>query len=140
MKYPKTLHLPNSFGLTAGDKRIKNLDGLLNKEVIITEKLDGECTSLYFDRCHARSEDSRNHPSRNWIKNLWGNIKHSIPPNLQLIGENIYAKHSIYYDSLTTYFYLFAIFDLESKIVLSWNETRKWAKLLDIQTVPILYI
>lgn len=40
----------------------------LKGPVVITEKMDGENTTLYRDGLHARSLDSRHHPSRNWVK------------------------------------------------------------------------
>ena len=37
---------------------------LIGKQVIVTEKMDGENTSMYRHRIHARSIDSLPHPSR----------------------------------------------------------------------------
>lgn len=42
-KYPRTLHLPQSLSVTSDDKVHKSLDQFEGKEVIITEKLDGDC-------------------------------------------------------------------------------------------------
>ncbi len=42
IKYPRTFHLPWSPGLTKDDKRIENLDGFIGREVVVTEKMDGE--------------------------------------------------------------------------------------------------
>lgn len=136
-KYHRIFHVPWSDGLTSDDRKIKSLDNFIGKEVVVTLKIDGECTSLYSDCIHARSLDSKNHPSRNWIKNLHAQIKHLIPEDLKIVGENCFASHSIKYQFLSTYFYVFGIFN--DKECLSWDETVEYAKLLDLETVPVLY-
>ena len=110
-------------------------DGL---EVVITEKMDGENTSMYRDGIHARSIDGRHHPSRDWVKALHGSICREIPEGWRLCGENVYARHSIAYDTLDSYFYLFSIWD-ENNESLSWDEVLEWAAMLDLTTVPELY-
>lgn len=138
VKYPRSFHLPWSRGYTHDDKISKNVDHFIGKEVIVTEKLDGEGTSLYLDHIHARSMDSGDHPSRHWVKALHSTIAYQIPENWRLCGENVYAKHSIHYQELTSYFYLFSVWN-DQNICLSWDETVKWAKELGIETVPVLY-
>jgi len=138
IKYPRTFHLPWSEGATDDDKRLKNISFFLGKEVIVTEKLDGENCTMYHDHLHARSIDSKDHPSRHWVKMLHATISHDIPKNWRLCGENMYAKHSIYYKQLTSYYYLFSIWN-EQNNCLSWNETLEWAQLLQIPTAPVLY-
>lgn len=59
---------------------------------------------------HACSS-SRYTPSRDWIKALHGQIAHEIPEGWRLCGENLYARHSIAYDALPSYFTLFSIWD-----------------------------
>lgn len=70
MKYPRTPHLPWSPGASVDDVRLEGLDGFEGEEVVVTEKLDGENTTLYRDGLHARSMDSAHHPSRTWVKAL----------------------------------------------------------------------
>lgn len=139
MKWPKTMHLPSSPGLQNDDRRIENLYNLLGQEVVITEKLDGENTSFHSDKAHARSIDGKGHPSRTWVKALHGTVRHLIPSHIQIVGENMYAKHSIFYDRLSTYFYLFGVIDKERDVLLSFDETGEWAKKLGLEVVPILY-
>lgn len=43
--------------------------------------MDGENTSLYRNKLHARSEDSKDHKSRHWIKSFHAQIKYNIPDN-----------------------------------------------------------
>jgi len=70
VKYPKTMHLYFSPGLQ-NDDRVMPLNRLHGREVVVTEKMDGENTTLYDDTLHARSIDGRYHPSRDWVKRFW---------------------------------------------------------------------
>jgi len=47
---------------------------LIGREVVVTEKMDGENTTMYCDNIHARSIDGRHHPSRDWVKMTVGEI------------------------------------------------------------------
>lgn len=136
-KYPRTPHLPWSKGITNDDKVISFLDQFEGQEIVITEKMDGENTTMYHDHFHARSVDSRHHPSRDWVKNRWNTFRHHIPVGMRVCGENLYAKHSIAYDNLQSYFYGFSVWDGET--CLSWNDTMMYFALLDIVPVPIVY-
>lgn len=137
MKYPRTPHLPFSQGATSDDKVLKDFSFFDGKEVVITEKMDGENSSLYCDHCHARSLDSRHHLSRDWLKRLHGEIAHRIPYGYRVCGENLYAKHSIEYDNLSSYFYGFSVWDNET--CLSWDDTLSWFGELHISPVNVLY-
>ena len=87
---------------------------------------------------YARSLDSNNHPSRNWLKGLWGNIRFNIPDEWRICGENLYAKHSIEYLNLETYFMVFNIWN-ENNDCLSFDETIEYCDLLTLSHTPILY-
>lgn len=137
IKYPRTPHLPWSEDVTNDDKVMPSLKGFVNQHIIVTEKMDGENTTMYCDHIHARSVDSKHHPSRDWTKQFWSQIKHDIPPRMRICGENVYAKHSIYYTSLESYFLGFSIW--EDNICLSWNQTIEWFELLGVSCVPVLY-
>lgn len=111
IKYPRTLHLPFSPGATNDDKVAKDCSDLEGKRVVVMTKYDGENTTLYRNGVHARSLDSKNHPSRDWVKNLWASVAHKIPEGWRICGENMYAKHSIQYDELPSYFMVFSVWD-----------------------------
>lgn len=104
----------------------------------MTEKLDGENTSMYRDHIHARSLDSKHHPSRTWVKVLHAQIRFDIPQNWRICGENVYALHSIQYRKLDAYFYVFGIYD-DRNHCLSWDDTVEYATMLGLPTVPVLY-
>lgn len=140
-KYPRTMHLPWSPG-TSSDDRIMPYSEVVQifegKEVVVTEKLDGENTNMYRDYFHVRSTDSRSHASQSVVRQLHGTIAHEIPEGWRICGENMYAKHSIFYDRLNAWFYVFSIWD-ENNIALSWDDTKEFAGILGLATVPELY-
>jgi ATP-dependent RNA circularization protein (DNA/RNA ligase family) len=136
-KYPRTYHLPWSLGSTSDDKFLEDTSTFEGEEIIVTEKMDGENTSLYADKYHARSIDSKDHDSRHWVKGLWGRIKHEIPDRWRICGENLFAKHSIYYDNLETYFQVFSIWDENNKCI-SWDETTSICDMIGLTTVPVI--
>lgn len=136
-KYPRTYHFPWSKGISDDDKIHQTLDAFQNLEIVVTIKMDGENTSLYNNYFHARSLDSNNHPSRNWVKNFWAKIRHNIPPNYRICGENLFAKHSIYYADLMSYFYGFSVWN--NNICLKWDDTLEWFQLLSITPVQTIY-
>lgn len=136
-KYPRTLHLPWSPGRSDDDKVLSSVEHFRGREVVVTEKLDGENTTMYRDHIHARSIDSKHHPSRTWVKAEHGRIAADIPEGMRVCGENIYAKHSIHYKGLTAYFYVFGVY--KGDLCLSWDETLEYAALLGLQPAPVLY-
>lgn len=138
MKYPRTAHLPWSQDIVGDDLVLADVSAFAGHEVVVTEKMDGENTTLYRDGLHARSLDSAHHPSRSWVKALHARIAHAIPPGWRLCGENLYACHSIAYRHLPSYFLLFSLWD-ERNVCLSWDETCRWAARLGLATVPVLY-
>lgn len=137
-KYPRTHHVPWSPGMNDDDRMMPAMSAFKDKRVIVTIKMDGENTSMYRDYIHARSVDSRNHPSRSWVKGFWASIAADIPEHWRVCGENLYAQHSIAYSDLESYFQGFSIWD-EKNQCLSWDATLEWFDLLGIKPVPVLY-
>jgi hypothetical protein len=138
VKYPRTHHLPWSLGMHDDDRMHSSTNQWEGKQVVVTLKMDGENTTMYRDHIHARSIDSKNHPSRNWVKNFWSKIAHEIPKGWRICGENLYAKHSIGYEDLPSYFLGFSIWD-ERNFCLPLENTLEWFELLGIYSVPILF-
>jgi RNA ligase len=138
LKYPRTPHLPWSPGAGGDDTVLGHARQFAGQEVVVTEKLDGENTTLYRSGLHARSLDPRPHPSRDWVKGLQGRIGHLIPGGWRVCGENLYARHSLAYDDLESYFYLFSVWD-ETNIALPWDDTLAWAEHLGVPTPSQLY-
>src|SRR5271157_1326234 len=138
IKYPKTMHMPFSPGLQNDDRMLTDgTTGWEGTEVVITEKLDGEGTTMHKDYIHARSLEYEPHPSREHIKAVHAKIAHDIPDELRVCGENMTAVHSIKYTALPSYFMVFNIW--KGMTCLSWEETMEWSALLDLRTVPLIY-
>lgn len=141
-KYPRTFHVPWSLGRTDDDKthtalRIEHMfDG---SDIVVTEKMDGENTTIYHGgRTHARSLDSKSHPSRDWVRAFAAKVGADIPQGWRVCGENVYARHSIGYTELPSYFLVFGIYD-DNNVCLTWDDTVEWCALLGLQHVPVLY-
>jgi hypothetical protein len=137
IKYPRTYHLPWSPGRTKDDRTLDSVSMFEGREVVVTTKMDGENTTFYNDYLHARSIDSQNHPSRNWVKNFHGSKGWQIPGGWRVCGENLFAAHSIHYANLPCFFLAFSIWNRDC--CLSWFDTIEWFNLLDLTPVPVLY-
>lgn len=138
IKYPRTFHLPWSRGVTSDDKVLSTVDAWEGMPIIVTEKMDGENTTLYRHGFHARSIDSVSHPSRSILASMHAEIGHDIPEGMRVCGENVYAKHSIYYTDLPSYFLGFSVW--EGNTCLSWDDTLVWFDLLGIEPVRTLMV
>lgn len=137
VRYPRTPHLPWSPGATPDDVRAGDLSGLRGREVVVTEKLDGENTTLYADGVHARSLDSAHHPSRTWVKALQGRIGGRIPAGWRVCGENLFARHSIEYKELDSWFYGFSVWDGDN--CLDWDRTVRFLRQVGVPVPPVLW-
>jgi len=142
-KYARTPHLPFSGGATDDDRTFTEAELLQTPlascdDVVVSLKLDGENTNWYNDHYHARSTDSRHHPSRSWAKQRWEQLRHEIPDGWKIALENLYAEHTIRYEDLESYVYVISIWD-ENRMALSWDRTVEWTQLLGLHHVPVLY-
>lgn len=139
-KYERTFHLPWSPGGTSDDKRMKDVSGLLNTRIVVTEKMDGSNVCMETGGCFARTHSGPpDHPSFDAFKQLHSMRKSRIPKGIQIFGEWCYALHSIRYDRLPgSYFLMFGVRDLNGNKWLSWEEVELWAEELEVPTVPVL--
>lgn len=142
-KYPRTYHVPWSPGTTSDDKKLSGdwFDNYRGKEIVITEKLDGENQAVNHYDVFARSHGA---PTRSpWSRNMWDKdgilwqIKDKIADNETVYGENLFGEHSIIYDKLTNYWHIFAV--TNGDIWYSWDDVRMVADILKQPTVPILW-
>lgn len=137
-KYPRTPHLPWSPGVSDDDRVLKDIFPFVGKRVIVTKKMDGENTTMYFDHVHARSLDSRGGIDRDWVMQFWSTIARDIPENWRICGENLWATHSIHYTDLPSYFLGFSMWN-EHNVCLSWDDTLQYFEVLGVEHVPVLY-
>jgi len=136
VKYPRTYHLPGSH-LLSGDRQMIDDSCFENREVIVTLKMDGENTTMYNDKIHARSLDYASRDDRSYVKGIWSRISYLIDDNMRVCGENLYAVHSLNYKSLPSYFMTFSVW-IENRC-LSWDETVEYSQILGLEHVPVLY-
>lgn len=135
-KHPRTYHFPSSPGSTSDDKVLQTVSQFNGVELVVSEKMDGENTTMTRDHIHARSIDSEAHSSQGWVRNLWGQICWDIPGGMRITGENMYATHSIQYDKLESYFLVHGVWDGE--VNLPYAQACEWAGLLGLAMTPHL--
>ena len=143
VKYPRTYHFDWSLSLMNDDRRLETTADLEGHRVIVSEKYDGENTSLYADAMHARSLDSRHHGSRDWVKTFHGSFKHDIPHAWRVCVENTYATHSIKYrralgNALPSFAMGLSVWD-ENNVCMAWDDTLVIFEALGITPVKVLY-
>jgi len=133
------MNMPHSGSNSSDDVWWKDCRFFEGKEVVVTEKLDGECTSIYPDaHVHARSIDTRHHPSRSWVKALVSGICFRIPEGYRICGENLFAWHSIFYTELTNYLFAFGVYN-DNGMCVSWDETLEVCEECQLEVVPVIY-
>lgn len=139
-KYPRTPHLPFSESIADDDKRLDSDKHFYEmKDVIVTIKMDGENTTIYSDGYyHARSLDSAHKDYHSWLLSYIPKFQYLIPEGIRICGEYLYAKHSIEYVSLPTYFEAFSAW-YENECF-SWDDTEFLLKKIGLYHVPIIYI
>lgn len=141
MKFPRTYHLPWSPGKGKDDKVHESVDFLLNRPIVITEKLDGENQCWSYTDFHLRSEDSKGGALRSFAKGYWASIRYLLQPGYFYFVEDISNVHSIEYADMTNKLFLIAVCDtIEPNTMtwLSWEDTEYEAKRIEIPTVPRL--
>ena len=142
-KYPRTFHLPFSPEVHSDDKVINPmyLKNFIGREVVISEKMDGENSCLKGDQgVFARSHQIQ-------TKNPWTTLlKQHYYENLQNINkdiwyfmENLYAVHSIEYKELKEYFLMFGAYLSKDDLWASWHEVELLSTTINLKTPPVLF-
>lgn len=141
-KYPRTYHLPFSEGLQNDDRKVEDdwWEHLKDKTLVLSEKLDGENQSVYRSGVYARSHSAptTNPWSRNMTENggIYDQVKNMLGEDEGIYGENLYGVHSIEYNKLPSYYFVFAVRNSEKWY--SWKEVEEMASILNLPTVPVL--
>ena len=137
-KYPRTRHLPNSRDIGGDDKVWPSWPPWEGKGIVVSAKMDGENSTFMRDSIFARSPNGGSHPSRSWVRGLHASIAPDIPEGWRICGENLFARHSIAYSELPSYFMVFAII-LPGGTFLPWDDVEESCEILGLETVPVLY-
>ena len=137
-KYPRTYHLPYSASVTKDDRQLTDDSCFYGKNVIVSEKMDGENISIYQDGFHARSLDSKHREYHSWLISYIQNFMYDLPNgDWRICGEYLYAKHSIGYHDLPSYFMGFSLW--HNDVCQDWNTTAAFFNKHGIVSVPVLY-
>lgn len=123
---------------------------LKGKYVIYEFKIDGSNSGSSFDDgrmiLQSRGHELRGGPREKefamfkmWAQNYKNDLFDILGNRYIMYGENMYAKHTIYYDKLPAYFLEFDIFDKEKNIFLSTKARQKLIEGLNVVSVPIAY-
>jgi hypothetical protein len=137
--YNRTNHLPYSPGSTNDDRISNSVSTLLGIEIVITEKLDGGNTGMKDEGVYARSHAE--FTTSGWSREVRQlhkvKVEGQLGEGLFLFGENMEGIHSIEYNNLDSYFYIFGLRDNDNWI--PWYQVEEYSYLLDIPTVPVLF-
>ena len=140
-KYPRTPHWYKSETVNPDDRIHQDPEFFLNKEVVITEKIDGQLTCLYNGKAYARSMDSEN--TTPWLAMARKNHAWKFnDKDLAFYGEDIYGIHSIKYNPVReteTLRIFFTRSNYDRDLWESWEYTEGRARNLKMLTVPVLY-
>ena len=150
IKYPRTPHLEGS-RLQKGDEDLSQIPFKIIKDkyIVIEEKVDGANTGISFidgelklqSRGHILTGGHRERHYnlfKQWANNYQCELYEVLGERYIMYGEWLYAKHSIYYDNLPSYFLEFDVYDKENKTFLSTDKRRELLKDLDVISVPVL--
>jgi len=142
-KYFRTFHVPWTKSTDSDDRILSSVEHFSDREVVITEKLDGENQTWTRDSVYARSHGGPpGHASNNLSKQLWESHRHLIDPGLSVFFEWTYALHSIWYRRMAaeySYVHIFGVRDDHTGEHWAWEDVEMMAEHLGYPTVPVLW-
>jgi hypothetical protein len=150
-KFPRTPHLQGS-RLQPGDEDLDQipLSSLLGRWVVIEEKLDGANAGISLDGAGALRLQSRGHFLagggrerhfaffKQWANTHATALARLLTGGRTIYGEWLYAKHTVFYDSLPHYFLEFDVREPDGTF---WSTARRRAFFAGtpITSVPVLW-
>ena len=150
-KYPRTPHIEGS-RLQPGDEDLRQIpfEIIFGKNLVIEEKCDGANSAISFNADGELLLQSRGHyltggyRERHYnLMKQWAMVHRDIffevlGTKYIMYGEWVYAKHTIFYDSLPHYFLEFDVMDRETGIFLDTTTRRKLLNKAPVISVPVL--
>lgn len=150
-KYPRTPHIEGS-RQQPGDENLDSVPfcAIANEYVVIEEKVDGANAAISFDKQGQLLLQSRGHyltggPRerhfnlfKQWAHSHYAPLWNVLGDRYILYGEWLYAKHTIFYDSLPHYFLEYDLLDRKLGQFLSTVARRELLTGLPLASVPIL--
>lgn len=151
IKYPRTPHIEGS-RLQPGDEDLSQVpfSAIAGKHLVVEEKIDGANSAISFDPQGNLLLQSRGHylvggyrerhytPFKQWANAHYALLHDLLGCRYVMYGEWMYAKHSIFYDSLPHYFMEFDILDRETDQFLDTHRRHAMLSGLPISSVPVL--
>lgn len=152
IKYPRTRHIEGS-RLQPGDEDLDAVpfSQIKNRFVVVEEKMDGANSAISFDEDGHLLLQSRGHfltggPREihfNLLKS-WANVHKQLLKSILgsryiAYGEWVYAKHTVFYDSLPHYWLEFDVYDREKNVFLDTRQRGKLFAGTPICSVPVLF-
>ncbi len=152
LKYPRTPHVEGS-RLQAGDDDLARVafDEIADRALVIEEKVDGANAALSFGDDGTLLLQSRGHYLSGGPREVhfdrfkqWAHLHATawfarLGARYIVYGEWLYAKHTIFYDALPSYFLEFDVFDRSQGDYLSTPRRRELLAGTDIVSVPVLH-
>jgi len=136
-KYPSTPHLPFSPGVNTDDILLADCQNILREEIVVTEKFDGGNCCIKDGQVYARTHaQPATHESFSAVKQLSRSFAAQLD-GIELFGENMQGVHSIQYNNLTSFFYVFGA--RADGRWLAWDAVVALAESLDLPTVPVIF-
>lgn len=152
VKFPSTPHLLfNSSNLSREDKLVspesKRL--LLSTEITIEEKIDGANLGVSFSSSGEVQFQNRGHyilppymgqweQLPKWFVVFQDRLFDALEDSYILFGEWCYAKHSVYYSSLPSWFIAFDVYDIKEQKFLSVQRRNSMVEKIGLPIVPLI--
>ena len=151
-KYPRTHHIEGS-RLQPGDEDLDSVpfEQIANRHIVIEEKVDGANCGISFTELGQLQTQSRGHYLKGgprekhfsllkrWATTHQQELGERLTDRYVMYGEWLYAKHTIFYDSLPHYFMEFDILDLQNNEFLSTPARQELLADLPITSVKVLF-
>lgn len=151
IKYPRTPHLQGS-RLQAGDEDLSQrpFSDIAGRHLVLEEKVDGANSAISFSPDGELRLQSRGHflmggyrEKHYDLMKQWAAVHRDrffevLGTRYIMYGEWMYAKHSIYYDRLPSYFLEFDILDRETGRYLDTHSRHELIKDLPVCSVSVL--
>jgi ATP-dependent RNA circularization protein (DNA/RNA ligase family) len=151
-KYPRTQHIEGS-RLQPGDEDLEAVpfSQIKGRFIVVEEKLDGANSGISFDNGGKLLLQSRGHfldggaRERQFaLLKTWANAKQQTLHELLgdryvMYGEWVYAKHTIFYDTLPHYFFEFDLLDVTNGDFLSTERRHLLLRGSPLISVPVLW-
>jgi hypothetical protein len=151
-KYPRTHHIEGS-RLQPGDEDSESASyaSLVDRYLVVEEKLDGANAGISFDESGRLWLQSRGHfltggarekhfdLFKRWANTHASSLRSVLGHRYVLYGEWLYAKHTIFYDQLPHYFLKFDVLDTETGLFISTDRRRELLTGVPVVPVPVLH-